>query len=129
MGQHRIAYHWQAEAHPARRPRLLAYWTHVHAHTLRRWHAYSAAPWLHGAWYSAALCVHTHEGAWNDPDAPYYGGLQMDLSFQAAYGGEYLAAYGTADHWPVSDQLHAAYRAWQARGWSPWPATAAMCGL
>src|SRR5688572_23539044 len=32
------------------------------------------------------LCIHKYEGAWNDPNAPYYGGLQMDMSFQRSYG-------------------------------------------
>jgi hypothetical protein len=129
MGQQPIPYQWMAERYPARRLRLLHYWRRTHQQTLNRYQAYQAVPWLHGSWYEAALCVHHYEGAWNDPNAPYYGGLQMDLSFQAAYGGEYLAAYGTADHWPVVDQLHAAYRAWLSRGWEPWPTTARMCGL
>ena len=32
------------------------------------------------------LCIHRHEGPWNDPNAPYYGGLQMDIGFQRTYG-------------------------------------------
>jgi hypothetical protein len=32
------------------------------------------------------LCIHRHEGRWNDPNAPYYGGLQMDIAFQRTYG-------------------------------------------
>lgn len=75
------------------------------------------------------MCVHRYEGAWTDPAAPYYGGLQMDVAFMAAYGARYLEAWGTADHWPALAQLLAAHRAWRARGWSPWPNTAAMCGL
>ena len=39
-------------------------------------------------------CIQRYEGAWNDPNAPYYGGLQMDISFQRAYGGELLRAQG-----------------------------------
>jgi hypothetical protein len=39
-------------------------------------------------------------GNWRDPDSPYYGGLQMDMDFQRAYGAEFLARWGTADHWP-----------------------------
>src|SRR5262249_60649066 len=27
---------------------------------------------------SAWLCIHRFEGAWTDPNPPYYGGLQMD---------------------------------------------------
>ena len=36
---------------------------------------------------SAWLCIHRYEGAWSDGGSPYYGGLQMDISFQASYGG------------------------------------------
>jgi len=86
------------------------------------------APWPPG-WLSDALCVHHYEGAWNDPGAPYYGGMQEDIAFQEAYGPEFLRRYGTADHWPPHDQLLAAYRGWQVRGWSPWPVTAMRCGL
>lgn len=94
------------------------HWRHVAA--LRPWPAW---------WLPQAVCVHQHEGAWNDPSAPYWGGMQMDLSFQAAYGGVFLARWGTADHWPPLDQLIAAYRGWRARGWEPWPASAWSCGL
>jgi hypothetical protein len=75
------------------------------------------------------MCVHHYEGAWNDPGAPYWGGLQMDRSFMAAYGARFLEHYGTADHWPPIDQLIAAYKAWLLRGWEPWPNTARACGL
>ena len=81
------------------------------------------------ALYEKFRCVHEHEGAWNDPDAPYYGGLQMDVSFQRAYGPEFYTRWGTADRWPVYAQLLAAERGWQARGWHPWPTTARACGL
>ena len=45
------------------------------------------------------LCIHRFEGAWTDPDPPYYGGLQMDMSFQAHYAPRLLRLKGTADHW------------------------------
>jgi hypothetical protein len=32
------------------------------------------------------LCIHSHEGSWSDSGSPYWGGLQMDYSFQSAYG-------------------------------------------
>jgi hypothetical protein len=76
------------------------------------------------------LCIHGHEGAWtSNTGNGYYGGLQMDLAFQRAYGPEYLAAYGTADRWPVAAQLTAGARAVASRGFTPWPAAAAACGL
>lgn len=128
MGEPRRRYHWYAEAHPAARPRILESWIRLRNRTQARYQHYQAAHWS-AAWLSAALCVHSHEGSWTDPNAPYWGGMQMDMNFQTAYGPEFLARYGTANHWPAHDQLLASYRAWQSRGWTPWPNTSAMCGL
>lgn len=75
------------------------------------------------------LCIHRYEGSWRDAGAPYYGGLQMDWSFMAAYGGPFLRSLGTADHWPIEIQLAVGYAGYLARGWSPWPNTARYCGL
>jgi hypothetical protein len=75
------------------------------------------------------LCIHGFEGAWNDPSAPYWGGLQFDYQFQRTYGPEFLAHYGTADHWPIAVQIAVAIRAKISRGWHPWPNTARYCGL
>lgn len=80
-------------------------------------------------WVRGALCVHSHEGSWRDGGAPFYGGMQMDLGFQAHYGRWALHHYGTADRWPVRVQLRVAYRGWRDRGWWPWPNTARSCGL
>jgi hypothetical protein len=85
-------------------------------------------PWS-AAWLSDATCVHGHEGSWRDPNAPYWGGMQADLSFQRTY---FLAAFlkwGTADRWPIRAQLLMAFRGWLSRGWYPWPLTARRCGL
>lgn len=79
---------------------------------------------------AAWLCIHSKEGAWNDPDAPYFGGLQMDWSFMRSYGPELLAAKGTADHWTPGEQIMVARRARDSgRGYWPWPVTARACGL
>jgi hypothetical protein len=78
---------------------------------------------------SALLCIHSHEAAWNDPGYPYWGGLQMDMNFQRAYGPEFLSRWGTADHWPIWAQLKAGARGVAARGYEPWRNTAHMCGL
>ena len=40
--------------------------------------------------YNEWMCIHRYEGSWVDPNAPYYGGLQMDMSFQRAYGWNLL---------------------------------------
>jgi hypothetical protein len=76
------------------------------------------------------LCIHHFEGAWNDPGPPYYGGLQMDLGFQRAYGGQLLRRKGTANNWTPLEQMWAAERAHRSgRGFYPWPNTARYCGL
>jgi hypothetical protein len=76
------------------------------------------------------LCIHNHEGAWNDPNAPYYGGLQMDISFQRTYGGRLLRTKGTADRWTPLEQMWVAEKAHRSgRGYYPWPNTARYCGL
>ena len=74
-------------------------------------------------------CIHHYEGPWTDPDAPYYGGLQMDRTFQAMYGAHLLHTKGTADHWSPLEQMWVAERAYKTRGFWPWPNTARACGL
>jgi hypothetical protein len=79
---------------------------------------------------SGWLCIHRHEGAWNDPNPPYYGGLQMDLGFQRTYGRHLLRRKGTANHWTPLEQMWVAERAHRSgRGYYPWPNTARYCGL
>lgn len=76
------------------------------------------------------LCIHRYEGSWDDPGAPYYGGLQMDWNFMQAYGRHLLETKGTADHWTPLEQMWVAENALRAgRGFYPWPNTARMCGL
>lgn len=86
--------------------------------------------------YPAWNCIHSHEASWDaNTGNGYYGGLQMDMSFQRTYGSEYLDQWGTANNWPVWAQIEAARRArdgyagYKARYYSPWPRTAAACGL
>ena len=77
-----------------------------------------------------AACIQRFEGAWNDPNAPYYGGLQMDMHFQRLYGGYLLRRKGTADRWSPLEQMWFAWRAHRSgRGFYPWPNTARACGL
>jgi hypothetical protein len=79
---------------------------------------------------SAWLCIHHHEGPWKDPNPPYYGGLQMDMSFQRTYGRDLLRRKGTADKWTPLEQIWVAERAYRSgRGFYPWPNTARYCGL
>ncbi len=80
--------------------------------------------------YREWQCIHRYEGSWADPNAPYYGGLQMDLSFQRTYGGPLLDSKGTADNWSPLEQMWVAERAYASgRGFYPWPNTARFCNL
>jgi hypothetical protein len=93
-------------------------------------HGYARPPvpaFLNGAFQ----CIHHYEGAWSaNTGNGYYGGLQMDLGFQRAYGGDFARRWGTADRWPAWAQLQAAVRAYRSgRGFFPWPNTARACGL
>ena len=81
------------------------------------------------------LCIHRHErnprqGWATRTGNGYYGGLQMDLSFQRAYGAFLLRTKGTADRWTPYEQMWVAERAYRSgRGFYPWPNTARSCGL
>jgi hypothetical protein len=77
----------------------------------------------------AFLCIHRYEGSWTDGGGPYWGGLQMDLSFQRTYGAWLYRHKGTADHWTPLEQIWTAVRAAHSRGFWPWPNTARFCGL
>ena len=80
--------------------------------------------------YDEWLCIHRYEGSWSDPNAPYYGGLQMDMTFQRTYGWNLLQRKGTADNWSPLEQMWVAERAYASgRGFYPWPNTARYCGL
>ena len=79
---------------------------------------------------SAWRCIQSHEGAWNDPNPPYYGGLQMDMGFQQRYGAHLLRRKGTANNWTPLEQMWVAERAYRSgRGFYPWPNAARICGL
>ena len=121
--------------HDERRTRSLAYLQWLVKHWKRRSVAVMAKakrpPHLR-EW----LCIHSYEGAWNDPNAPYYGGLQMDLDFQRSYGWRLLYPKGpngpmvTADRWTPLQQIWVAVKAYRSgRGFYPWPNTARFCGL
>ena len=106
-------------------PSRLRYLAHHWQHRARRaWYRAEHPPYLHD-W----MCIHHYEGSWSDGGGPYWGGLQMDLSFQQTYGGWLLRHRGTADHWSPLEQIWVAVRASHTRGFSPWPNTASYCGL
>jgi hypothetical protein len=102
---------WQRRAHRARRkaarPPHLEAWECIH-----RFERHPTQGWS----------TQTGNG--------YYGGLQMSLGFQQAYGGPLLRIKGTADRWTRLEQMWVAERAYRAgRGFSPWPNSARACGL
>jgi hypothetical protein len=95
-----------------------------HAHSVMR--RFQKGPPHRREW----LCIHRYEGSWTDPGSPYYGGLQMDLSFQRSYGAYLFQTKGTADRWTALEQMWVAERAYRSgRGFYPWPNTARYCGL
>lgn len=99
--------------------------TRWHEHALVAQRRFSTPPHLRD-W----LCIHHYEGSWTDPNAPYYGGLQMNIGFQSHYGAALLRAKGTADHWTPLEQMWVAEKAYRdGRGFYPWPNTARYCGL
>lgn len=78
------------------------------------------------------MCIAGHESGrrWSIATGNgYYGGLQMDRSFQKTYGPELYFRKGTADHWTADEQIAVASRAVPSRGFHPWPNTGRMCGL
>lgn len=104
----------------------------------RRWvldlwesRAARARKWFWDDWrVQGFLCIHQGEGAWNaNTGNGYYGGLQMDWSFQSSYGPEFLRSKGTANRWTPLEQIMVALRAHRTRSFYPWPTTARRCGL
>jgi hypothetical protein len=124
MGVRRTATRHTAIKHPSRTFKLWArnLW---HRRALRA-RSQAANPPHRAGW----ICIQRHEGAWTDPSPPYYGGLQMDISFQRRYGAELLRRKGTAENWTPLEQMWVAERAHRSgRGYYPWPNTARNCGL
>jgi hypothetical protein len=120
MGQRRLLR--ELRNSPTELPAKLAAWKRVAARTRRT----AQNPPHRLQW----LCIQRYEASWTDPNPPYYGGLQMDLSFQRAYGAHLLQRKGTADNWTPLEQMWVAERAHRAgRGFYPWPNTARNCGL
>ena len=85
----------------------------------RNWHA---PRW----WLNEAICIHDHEGAWNDETGNgYSGGLQFLPSTWASVGGT-----GSAGQASIKEQLYRAWLVWKRDGdsWREW-GTAGVCGL
>jgi len=118
-----VAYRAEASPSTSFRAWVLRYWR-TEARSARR--AALNPPRLR-SW----LCIHAHEGPWNaNTGNSYYGGLQMDMAFQRAWGPELLRRKGTANRWRPIEQIWVAERAYRSGlGFSPWPNTARYCGL
>jgi len=122
----RSTYGWWSERHPGAAPYV---WVrHLWRHRARVVARIPIRPWS-PAWLADALCVHSGEGAWNaiDPTGTYFGGMQFDISTWLSNGGGQYAS--RADYATPTEQLLVSYATWEQRGWSPWPNTAAACGL
>ena len=80
---------------------------------------------------SAWLCIHRYEGPWNaNTGNGYYGGLQMDITFQRQYGPDLLRWKCPAHRWLAIELIWVAERAYRSgRGFYPWPTAARRCGL
>lgn len=121
---------------------------------VRYWQFHATKAWLrarHVPHETQWLCIHSHEGSWQDSGYPYWGGLQMDRTFMATYGADVVRHYGgvlryapdslhggkmtlqafggEANYWGRLEQMWVAERARARRGFYPWPKTARMCGL
>ena len=115
--------------HPGYRSPSLAYVRWVG----KKWHHRGALCYhkLHHPPHLADwLCIHSHEGAWNDNTGNgYYGGLQLNMEEMQTFSPHLLKRKGTANNWSDYEQIWGGERDRQVRGWSPWPQTARMCGL
>ncbi len=76
------------------------------------------------------LCVHAHEHtAWNDPNPPYYGGLQMGDWFIS----HYAHPPGKPGDWTPLTQMWVAENAYRREGYSrswlagQWPPSRGSC--
>lgn len=128
LGAPPTPYGWTAE----RRSASAAYrrWVkHLWGTRWRHWrHVESLRPWP-AWWLPQAVCIHEHEGAWNDQTGNgYLGGFQFMPSTWAAHGG--LRFGPNPALLSPRDQLTVAYWTWRDDGgsWREW-GTAAICGL
>lgn len=76
-------------------------------------------------------CIHRYEGPWDaNTGNGYYGGLQMDKTFQRQYGPRLVRRKGLAHRWTPMEQIWVGERARrEGRGFYPWPTAARSCGL
>lgn len=81
------------------------------------------------------LCIHEHERtAWNDPGAPYLGGLQLGTDwFVPHYMARVPHPPGQPHEWSPKAQMWFAELAWRHEGysrrwlWGQWPPSRGAC--
>lgn len=74
-------------------------------------------------WECISYWESTHDWAMEPPQSggAYWGGLQMNIDFMNAYGGDMIRKYhGYANLWSKHDQEVVAERAYAVRGSEPW---------
>ena len=124
MGRPRTpAARWKRSGRLISRRGIAAYW--------RRQALKARRQGRHPPRLQAWLCIQRYEGAWHaNTGNGYFGGLQMDLTFQRRYGSDLLRRKGLAHTWTPYEQMWVAERAYRSgRGFYPWPNTARACGL
>lgn len=144
-------WHWQNVMHrqitqtlPGIRTSLASVRTERERYSLliRRWRRLRdlvVAASHHPPYRAQLLCIYSYEknrdrsrgpvGWQSNSGNDYYGGLQMDISFQRTYSPYLYRQKGTADRWSPLEQIWTAGFAVPSRGFSPWPRTARACGL
>lgn len=111
------------------RVRSLEYRVHV-MHQWRRRAIRARRRAHHPPHERAWRCLQRYEGAWNDTDDPYWGGLQMDRAFMRQHAPRHLLRRGWANRWSALEQMWVGERALRAgRGFYPWPNAGRICGL
>lgn len=111
-----------------------------HSRGYWKWQERMAHRWIKAARYRIAhppiphlalwMCIHGLEGAWNDPNPPFWGGLQMTSPWGA--GAYYVFRADLLSPW---EQMRKAELGYIASGYSTswlhgqWPNSSRACGV
>lgn len=133
---------WLAHTAPGRRALHVArVWIPILrrelAETRAQLHPQPRTPWP-AWWYGQAMCIHSHEGAWNDNTGNgYFGGMQFLESTWSGVAGAHDDAFdhpGDQTNHPFAaspvEQLYRAWLVWRRDGqsWAEW-GTRGLCNL
>lgn len=132
----RIGYAWIAERYPARRDRVLLYWTRVHSRALTAWRAYLSWTAIPSWSRSTLLCIHPYEEPSWSTAAGGLGYISRPSSYASTISQDWrlhqlVSLFGDAwPAWPRRAQLAIGHWLYLAGGTygppSPW-STAARC--